>query len=174
MTDASSMAQAISPPEVILPRLRWVPLVGRVLSQLLPPRRHVGRVLSWQEFFPFQQAFILAQQMICEGCGQQLHQEDGEWVGCGCAVENPRPRSRMDPGDFVKLTQRFLRAQGIPWRPILTLPGSVLFEVISSFFALQTRANLAPIDPLMAGTNSQPRAEGRQRVKLSGRHLTPS
>ena len=178
MVDASSMAQAIKPPETTLPRLRWVPLVGKWLSQLLPPRRHVGRVLSWQEYYPFQQIFGDAQVIICDGCEETLldvskENHPPEWKGCTCDGA-PAPRSKVEPQKFLKVTKAFLRAQGIPWRPVLNLPGKVMFEVMADFFALQTRANLAPTGPLTDGTNSQPRGEGRQQERQRGEPQTPS
>lgn len=126
------MARAVRPPEVVLPRLGWLPLVGPLCARVLPPRRHRGRVLSWQEFEPFKLAF--SRVFTCSACGRQRKE-------CECAPE-VAAKDRPTDEEAAELLQRFVKAQGLPWLPLTALPGAVMDEVLAELFTSQTRANL--------------------------------
>ena len=115
--EAAAMVASKEPPELVLPRLRWVPWIGPLLARVLPPRVHRGVVLSYDEFRPFRAEWEDTWDRVAKG--EELSEEEFEGV-----------------------VVRFLRAQRLPVRPILSLPGSVLTEVLEDLFLCQTRANL--------------------------------
>ena len=147
--DAATMARAIKPPVVWLPRLTWVPLIGGWLGRSLPGRKYTGRVLGYLEFLPFQSEMAKAQAVDCAGCGKTLRPApkspegvDGpEWFGCVCE-DAPDPVPHFTEEAWVKVCEGFIMAQGFPLGPMFALPGSVLVEVMEELFLCQTRANL--------------------------------
>lgn len=133
--DAAALARAFEPPVVVLPRLAWVPVIGRLLARILPPKRHVGRVLSALEFQPFQAAFARAFTFECVTCGKRK-------TACECPPERRDHRSPMPDEELGRLCRDFIRAQGFPVNGLMALPGSALDQVMQELFICQTRANL--------------------------------
>ena len=166
MIDADALASAYEPPVVVLPRLAWLPLVGGLLSRVLPPKRHVGRVLSYQEFQPFQRAFVKATRLECDRCGAPEPE-------CACPEELREIRSAMTEEESERVFRRFIRAQGLPVRPMLALPFGALYEVLEELFTLQTRANL-PRPNRTSGSDSPPGESTRPRTSRRQRTPTPS
>lgn len=116
MTNAAAMAASAEPPELKLPRLRWVPWLGPLLAEILPPKVHRGIVLSYSEFAPFRNEFEASWKKAAAG--------------------------DLSEDEFKETVVRFIKAQRLPVRPILSLPGSVLTEVIEDLFLCQSRPNL--------------------------------
>lgn len=149
-TDANAMAKAIQPPSVVLPRGSGVPLIGRWLARVLPPKVFTGRVLSYAEFMPFQDRFADALAVDCVTCGEEL-------MRCRCPDDKRAPVPRYDEKEFEPLCIEFLRAQGLPAAKVFRLPGVVLNEVMRELFLIQTRANLPRPRSQTSGSASPPR-----------------
>lgn len=100
----------------MLPRLRWVPVIGPFLARVLPPKVHRGIVLSYDEFRPFREEW---EESWAKATTGELKEEE-----------------------FQVSVARFLKAQRLPVRAIFSLPGTVLTEVLEELFLCQTRSNL--------------------------------
>lgn len=110
------MAASKKPPVIMLPRMRWVWWIGPWLARVLPARKHTGVVLSYDEFRPLREEW----------------EESWKKASAGDLSEE----------DFKPLVIRFLKAQRLPVRPIMSLPGSILTEVLEDLFICQSRGNL--------------------------------
>ena len=172
--DAKSMAQAIKPPVVRLPRFSWVPFIGAWLGRHLPAKEYSGRVMSYMEFLPWQQKMAKAQDTICLGCRKTLRKApespegvDGpEWFGCSCEGE-PEPGKHYTEDEWAEVCIGFVKAQGLPVRAIFSLPGMILLEVMQELFLFQTGMNSPRIVmekmAQMSGNGSPSREGDRQK-----------
>lgn len=119
--DATEVLRSLERPRLTVPpeyRPRWQRVLG--LHHLLGPKTYEGRILSAQEWLPFQQRF----------------REVGI-TSSGDAVEQV---SEEDAVELLSIFRDYLEEIGIPPEVVMGLPGRAMEEAVDAFFTCQSRA----------------------------------
>lgn len=137
-------------PVVAYPRFGWVPIVGKWLARLLPRKKYKGRVIGVVDWFGFLRRF----------------QELGDDRVDEMTIEEIQARGKKR----AELTNDFLAACGLPVKRTLRLPGSVVEEIVSSFFLTNMRAHSGGKGATKPGRNGR----RSQRKATAPHEVSPS
>lgn len=121
--DATEVLRSLERPTLTVPpeyRPRWQRVLG--LHRILGPKTYEGRVLSAQEWLPYQERFrALGVTSSDEGL-DDLTPEEAE--------------------ELVSIFRDYLDEIGIPPEVVMGLPGRAMKEAVEDFFTCQSRATM--------------------------------
>lgn len=119
--DATEVLRSLERPRLTVPpevRPRWQRILG--LHRLLGPKTYEGRILSAQEWLPYQERFRA--------------------LGVTSSDEAMEDLTEEEAAELLSIFRDYLEEIGIPPEVVMGLPGRAMEEAVEAFFTCQSRA----------------------------------